>query len=100
MLGVVALAPVTALGAVDRPVATAAELAQVDDDAGGGAAGDEQEVPGLGGGGADTEPGAAGELPFTGLMLLPIVMLVVLLVFAGLAFRRRVPESGTSSTAE
>ena len=47
----------------------------------------EAAVPGIGGGGG--EPGAAGELAFTGLALLLLVMLAVLLVFGGLALRRR-----------
>lgn len=91
-IGVLVAVAMSALGAPDSSPALAAELAQVTDDATGG----RTAVPGLGGGGEGEEPGAAGELPFTGLMLLPLVMLAVLLVFGGIAWRRRAREPRTS----
>jgi hypothetical protein len=35
------------------------------------------------------DPGQAGELPFTGLMILPLLMIGVLLILGALALRRR-----------
>jgi hypothetical protein len=55
----------------------------------------EAAVPGIGGV-EGAEPGPAGELAFTGLMLLALIMLAVLLVFGGLALRRRAAVPATS----
>jgi hypothetical protein len=41
------------------------------------------------------EPGQAGELPFTGLWLLPLILVGVLLILGSLALRRRRAQAPT-----
>ncbi|MGH2950762.1 MAG: hypothetical protein ACRDKX_01805 [Solirubrobacterales bacterium] len=61
-----------------------AQVSEYIEPGGGGGAG---QVPGLGGGAA--EPGAAGDIPFTGLTILPLVMIGVALIAVVVLLRRR-----------
>ena len=48
-----------------------------------------EEVPSLGGPGPTADVGASGDLPFTGMWLLPMAALGITLALAGVAVRRR-----------
>ena len=101
-LGVAAVSGVALAGVTIGPSAPTSEVGAYVDPSGGGGANDPSGNDPSGGGGANEnnpgsgivpESGAGGQLPFTGLVLLPLVMVGVTLIFGAVALRRHAGNS-------